>query len=753
MESQTGVKPNPNQPHSPITGATILAIISVVLTATWIAFAYYKGSSTGTDGERILLLHPIVAILLIVLLVKIYPWVEPKITASLEIIMIGLWLFVTMLDVLMPFVFGFGFAYLFRFLARAIPFKKSYQRWITTVLIVLSCAVLLFWSGLQIGKQARQMSQGLRKFYYESVLPLIVGETLEAIAIEVIAEKEPELSRPEADRTRSNQANHSNTTYLSTNHGIYILNSKRFGITNGDIVGKQIRAIALTDKTIYAGTSDGLYRRAKHAEKAVWKKIEETPFDDTTVQAISVVAHDVTIEDKPTDASMGVQEGNVAVENEPRNIPIEIYVGTAKGLYAGDVSEKMWKPVAPEILGERSIVSIAKGEDSLYVVSLSAETDGTPASTDLNRLWVLEFSSMTCSAFPSEVPSTIQVIAFGENAGSPVLYAGTQEGIYQFNSWKNLWEPTPGGEYLPASISLLRTTNWVNSSTADGRTILYAGNKRVLRSNTTAQWPLFVEQRVGLLNTYKDTPLGLQVKAYLTEKIPSLAESTGEIFKWGSTFAGTVAFQFGGFIATVTFAFIVFVYAVQSFENYFRDLTRIIPNPHRDTVKAYLRAVDENMQEFLKGQFTVIAIVSVISCIVYWIIGVPFALLIGLLAGLCNAIPTFGPFIGGLFAFTAMLMGLAAGDFSLAGFLARSGFVLVAILGIQTIDNSLISPRVMSRAVDVEPLLIMFGVIVGGAFLGFWGVLLAIPILVVIKSIVAVSHRRNGEAISDEMGT
>ena len=115
-------------------------------------------------------------------------------------------------------------------------------------------------------------------------------------------------------------------------------------------------------------------------------------------------------------------------------------------------------------------------------------------------------------------------------------------------------------------------------------------------------------------------------------------------------------------------------------------------------------------------------------------------MVIGVLAGICNAIPTFGPFIGGGFAYVAMLMGLAAGDFGIVDFLVRSAFVLGAILGIQMLDNSLISPKIMSTAVDVDPLLIMFAVIVGAAVLGFWGVLLAIPIIVVVKSVIAVSQ-------------
>ena len=93
---------DPQQPA--FTGATVLAIISVVLAAGWIAFAYYKGS-TG-DSSRVLLLHPVVPILLIVLLTRVYRWIEIKSIIVLEILMIGVWIFVRLLGALTPFIWG-----------------------------------------------------------------------------------------------------------------------------------------------------------------------------------------------------------------------------------------------------------------------------------------------------------------------------------------------------------------------------------------------------------------------------------------------------------------------------------------------------------------------------------------------------------------------------------------------------------------------------------------------------------------------
>ena len=731
-------EPNPQQPALSVTA--ILSIISVVLAAGWIAFAYYKGSA---NSSRILLLHPVVPILMIVLLIRVYRWIDLKSIIILEILMIAVWIFIRLLGVLTPFILGFGFAYIFRFLWNALPFKARYQRGIATVLIVLVCGGLLFYTGKQVSKQASQMGSGLLKFYHETILPYVVGETFEAVAISVNL---PVEGKTEGE---NEQATSVETFYIGTNHGVYEIRQgaervlDRIGITNGALLGKPIQALAATGNVIYAGTRSGLYRYYKalptdvpeaingdaaspqNVTPKIWHKVEETPFDTISVQATSIPIWDDT----------------------------QIYVGTEKGLYNSPDSGNTWREVDPEIYDERSIISIISvvdinGDSVTYVASTAAidtppSEQTVPPPTVTTVHWYLEGSSLEWNPLPSTAHPVHALTGgtwIGKESGlqpPPTrvfdieLYAGTSDGLYGWHRLGNQWEKIEVTEAM-TPISVLAT---VPSG-------VYAGNDNVLRHRTTptAKWKSFTTRNQGITYTYRDQPIVQQVKAYLTERIPTIAQTGGQAVREGFQFAGSIAFGFGGFLATVSLAFIVFVYASQSFDNYFRSFIMLVPERHRETVKIYLREIDRNLQQFLKGQVAVIAMVSVISCIAYSIIGVPFALVIGLLAGICNAIPTFGPFIGGGFAYVAMLMGLAAGDFGIVDFLIRSAFVLGAILGIQMLDNSLISPKIMSTAVNVDPLLIMFAVIVGASVLGFWGVLLAIPIIVVVKSVIAVSQ-------------
>ena len=754
MNTQNG--PNPQKPV--LSGAIILAIISVVLAAVWIAFAYYKGN--GADSNQ-MLLHPVVPILLIVLLTRIYRWIDIRSIVILEIIMISVWVFIRLLGVLMPFILGFGFAYVFRFLWNALPFKKQYQRGIATSVIVLVCGGVLFYTGKQVSRQASQMGLGLLKFYHETVLPHAIGETFTAVTISI---------NPRADGDDGTESNEEDspveTFYLGTNHGIYEMRPDTegkpspIGITNGALLGKSIQTLTASENIIYAGTQSGLYRYDKTPPAdenganptQVWHKVEDTPFDTLAIQAINVPYWDDT----------------------------QIYVGTPKGLYASNNAGETWNPVAPHIYSDRSVVGIISTTDNgdrvTYVASTrqidaenpleqeenqttAAETDVVPSEqskqTDTTPTaekteaettsqqtkvhWHLEGSSLGWEEL-TEIEEVVYALAGGDettgdiNGSAIELYANTHDGLHEWNrhDWRKT-ERTPVISGAPATPLLASAPSGV-----------YVGNSTAIwhRPTSTTRWRAFTTYREGISHAYEDQPIVEQAKSYLTERIPTIAQTGGEAVREIFQFTSSIAFGFGGFLATVSLALIVFVYANQSFDNYFRSFLTLVPETHRDAAKAYLREIDKNLQEFLRGLVTVIAIVSIISSIAYSVIGVPFALVIGILAGICNAIPTFGPFIGGAFAFVAMLMGLAAGDFGNIDFLIRCAFVLGAILGIQAIDNSLISPKIMSDAIDVDPLLIMFAVIVGAAVLGFWGVLLAIPTIVVIKSVIAVSSDR-----------
>ncbi len=139
-----------------------------------------------------------------------------------------------------------------------------------------------------------------------------------------------------------------------------------------------------------------------------------------------------------------------------------------------------------------------------------------------------------------------------------------------------------------------------------------------------------------------------------------------------------------------------------------------------------LRDVDQVMTGFIRGQAIVASAVAVMMWIGLAALGVKFTAALGLIAGLGEFIPFFGPFIAGIpVAILAFLKSTATGLWSL---------VIVAI--VQWIDSNLIVPRVTGPKVGLHPLWMIFALFAGGEFLGFWGLLIAVPAAGIIGALL-----------------
>ncbi|MDP2232806.1 MAG: AI-2E family transporter, partial [Actinomycetota bacterium] len=125
------------------------------------------------------------------------------------------------------------------------------------------------------------------------------------------------------------------------------------------------------------------------------------------------------------------------------------------------------------------------------------------------------------------------------------------------------------------------------------------------------------------------------------------------------------------------------------------------------------------------------------------IVGVPYALVLGLSTGILNVVPYLGPFVGALIA---GIVGLFVSP--MTGLLA-----VVVIIAAQQLTDVFVTPRVMSSQVDLHPLLVIFSLLVGGTLFGFWGLILAIPVAAIGKGLFVYYYERStNRVISTEDG-
>ena len=189
--------------------------------------------------------------------------------------------------------------------------------------------------------------------------------------------------------------------------------------------------------------------------------------------------------------------------------------------------------------------------------------------------------------------------------------------------------------------------------------------------------------------------------------------------------------EIGGTILEVLLIFILApllaLYLLIDLPHLQRDVLNLVPEDSRQEVADVGSKMGRAVGGFFRGQLFVALIVFILSSIGFRIIGLPFWLVIGAIAGITNLIPLVGPFIGGG-------LGFLVGAFSQG--VGKGLAAIVVALVVQQIDNHVISPNVMKRTVQLHPVTVMLGLLAGGTIGGFWGILLAVPAIAVTKIVL-----------------
>lgn len=161
------------------------------------------------------------------------------------------------------------------------------------------------------------------------------------------------------------------------------------------------------------------------------------------------------------------------------------------------------------------------------------------------------------------------------------------------------------------------------------------------------------------------------------------------------------------------------------FKKLYYDTLDVLFKKHKNrkfsNISSDINAIISN---FIRGQLLDALIVGILCSIGLSIIKLDFAVLIGMTAGISNIIPYFGPIIGSI---PAVIVGL------LSGSPIKALFAVIVLVVVQQIDGTLIAPRVVGDSVGLHPVFVMLSIIIGGAYLGLWGMLIAVPVAAIIK--------------------
>ena len=220
----------------------------------------------------------------------------------------------------------------------------------------------------------------------------------------------------------------------------------------------------------------------------------------------------------------------------------------------------------------------------------------------------------------------------------------------------------------------------------------------------------------------------VRLSAFLPPALPKL-EVTQQTGQQMLASAGQ-AFGYVGSVASATFMVTAFLLLVFRWTldgpRTIQSLLLLIPKDQRESFGELISAMETKIGFYLAGQVVLCLVVGIMALVAYLLIGLPNALVLALFAGLLEAVPMIGPLLG---AIPAAVIALSIAPSKLV-------WVLVATLIIQQIENSLLVPRIMRKAVGVNPFVSLLAIFAFSSFFGIAGALMAIPIAAMIQLIL-----------------
>ena len=189
-------------------------------------------------------------------------------------------------------------------------------------------------------------------------------------------------------------------------------------------------------------------------------------------------------------------------------------------------------------------------------------------------------------------------------------------------------------------------------------------------------------------------------------------------------------------ILSIVATFLLAYYWTQESNLILRTLLRLVPPSRRNGIRELLHLAELRIGGYIRGQGILCLAVGLAAFIAYSLIGLPYTLVLAIIAGLMEMIPVFGPILG---AIPALLVAISVDP-------GKAIWVLVATGVIQMLENAWLVPRIMKNSMGVNPIIIILSLVAFGSVFGFPGALLALPLAALIQLVVDRIVQSSNEA-------
>lgn len=207
-------------------------------------------------------------------------------------------------------------------------------------------------------------------------------------------------------------------------------------------------------------------------------------------------------------------------------------------------------------------------------------------------------------------------------------------------------------------------------------------------------------------------------------------EITKRVSSIGSQAVQTTISAFSGLLMSVT-VLVLTAYLLLDFENVRKNLLSLVPKPNRENAAKILTKIEVKLGMWLRGQIALMVIIGVVTYVGLSILDVNYALPLAVIAALLEIVPIIGPIIS---VVPALIVGFGDSSFKGIG-------VLGLYIIIQQLENNFVVPKIMQKAVGMNPLVTMIAILIGGNLLGILGAVIAVPVTLIAQTIIKSAYK------------
>ena len=246
-------------------------------------------------------------------------------------------------------------------------------------------------------------------------------------------------------------------------------------------------------------------------------------------------------------------------------------------------------------------------------------------------------------------------------------------------------------------------------------------------TNPLVELPLLKDIHVVLMDLDARIPvldLANEYVNFMDMVVEHLVELPKTIMQNYSTIIGAVSYV--GMIPLICF------FLLLDKVRFRKGILSLIPNRYFELTIILIGKTDETVGNFMRAMLFEVLAVALMVFVALSILNVPYAILIGVVAGVANIIPYFGPFIGGC---VAVLSSLIAGQPTIMIL-----WVALAMYLVQLVDNNLVYPVLVGKTIDMHPLIVLLTVLAGGWFGSLVWMLISVPLLYITYTMIRETY-------------